>query len=142
MSAAKTGTPAALSCSAISCRVLVLPVPVAPATRPCRLSMPSGIRMWVSVSVGGVEHQAAELERRTLERVARRDRLDQRVGLGRRCGRCLGGRGGSPRVRRARGGGTAGAAAHAAAGCSAGCSDGVVLMRGTLASPSVTTASG
>ena len=50
MSAAKTGTPLALSCSAISCRVLVLPVPVAPATRPCRLSMPSGIRMWVSVS--------------------------------------------------------------------------------------------
>ena len=51
MSAAKTGTPAALSCSAISCRVLVLPVPVAPATSPCRLSIPSGIRMWVLVSV-------------------------------------------------------------------------------------------
>ncbi len=51
MSAANTGTPAVLSCSAISWRVLVLPVPVAPATRPCRLSMPSGIRMWVSVSV-------------------------------------------------------------------------------------------
>ena len=47
MSAAKTGTPAVLSCSASSCRVLVLPVPVAPATRPCRLSMPSGIRMWM-----------------------------------------------------------------------------------------------
>ena len=44
MSAAKTGTPAAEICSAISCRVLVLPVPVAPATSPCRFSMLSGIR--------------------------------------------------------------------------------------------------
>jgi hypothetical protein len=34
MSARKTGTPAALSCSAMTCRVLVLPVPVAPATSP------------------------------------------------------------------------------------------------------------
>ena len=50
MSAANTGTPAADSCSASSCRVLVLPVPVAPATSPCRLSMPSGIRMWTSDS--------------------------------------------------------------------------------------------
>ena len=33
-SAITTGTPAAESCSAITCRVLVLPVPVAPATRP------------------------------------------------------------------------------------------------------------
>ena len=51
MSAAKTGTPAALSCSASSCSVLVFPVPVAPATRPCRLSIPSGIRMGTSDSV-------------------------------------------------------------------------------------------
>ena len=43
-SARNTGTPAADSCSAISCSVLVLPVPVAPATRPCRLSISSGIR--------------------------------------------------------------------------------------------------
>ena len=71
MSAAKTGTPCAESCSASSCRVLVLPVPVAPATRPCRLSIASGIRTWTSASVVGVEHQAAELERRPLERVAR-----------------------------------------------------------------------
>ena len=71
MSAAKTGTPLALSCSAISWRVLVLPVPVAPATRPCRLSMPSGIRMWVSLELGRVEHQPAELQRRALELVAR-----------------------------------------------------------------------
>ncbi len=44
MSAAKTGTPAAEICSAISWSVLVLPVPVAPETRPCRFSMLSGIR--------------------------------------------------------------------------------------------------
>jgi hypothetical protein len=34
LSARKTGTPFADSCSAINCRVLVLPVPVAPATSP------------------------------------------------------------------------------------------------------------
>ena len=44
MSAANTGTPAAEICSAISCSVLVLPVPVAPATSPCRLSMLTGMR--------------------------------------------------------------------------------------------------
>ena len=43
MSGITTGTPAAESCSAISCSVLVLPVPVAPATRPCRLNMASGM---------------------------------------------------------------------------------------------------
>ncbi len=37
-----TGTPAADSRSASSCRVLVLPVPVAPAIRPCRFSIASG----------------------------------------------------------------------------------------------------
>ena len=42
--AAKTGTPAAEICSAISCSVLVLPVPVAPETSPCRFSMLNGIR--------------------------------------------------------------------------------------------------
>ena len=36
MSAANTGTPAADSCSAISCSVFVLPVPVAPAISPWR----------------------------------------------------------------------------------------------------------
>src|SRR6201747_1868177 len=51
MSAANTGTPASESCSASSCKVLVLPVPVAPATRPCRLIMPSGILMGAPVSV-------------------------------------------------------------------------------------------
>ena len=43
-SARNAGTPAAESCSAISCSVLVLPVPVAPATSPCRLSIDSGTR--------------------------------------------------------------------------------------------------
>ena len=43
-SAISTGTPAAESCSAITCSDFVLPVPVAPATRPCRLSVASGIR--------------------------------------------------------------------------------------------------
>ena len=41
MSATKTGVPAAATCSAITCRVLVLPVPVAPAMRPWRLSIAS-----------------------------------------------------------------------------------------------------
>ena len=45
MSAIITGTPAADSCSAITCSDLVLPVPVAPATRPCRLTVASGMRM-------------------------------------------------------------------------------------------------
>ena len=53
MSAANTATPAALSCSASSWSVFVLPVPVAPATSPCRFSMASGIRMWVPVRVSG-----------------------------------------------------------------------------------------
>ena len=44
MSAAKTGTPAREMASASTCSVLVLPVPVAPATRPCRFSIDSGIR--------------------------------------------------------------------------------------------------
>ncbi len=83
MSAAKTGTPWALSCSASSCRVLVLPVPVAPATSPCRLSMASGIRIVDVAEVVGVQHQAAELERRPLEGIAGCDgRGDRIVGTG------------------------------------------------------------
>lgn len=50
-SARNTGTPAADSCSAIPCRVLVLPVPVAPATSPCRFIIDSGNRTWVPMSV-------------------------------------------------------------------------------------------
>ena len=45
MSAANTGTPFAASCSARPCSVRVLPVPVAPATSPCRFIMPSGMRI-------------------------------------------------------------------------------------------------
>ena len=40
-SAQKTGTPAAENCSAMTCSVTVLPVPVAPATRPWRLARAS-----------------------------------------------------------------------------------------------------
>ncbi len=82
MSAANTATPCADSCSASSCRVLVLPVPVAPATRPWRLSMPRGMRIRASESRSASTHEAAELERRTLERVAGGDLGDPRV-LGR-----------------------------------------------------------
>ena len=42
-SASSTGTPASDSCPASACSVFVLPVPVAPATRPCRLSVASGM---------------------------------------------------------------------------------------------------
>ena len=43
MSATKTGTPCAESCSVMSWRVLVFPVPVAPATKPCRFIMAVGM---------------------------------------------------------------------------------------------------
>ena len=39
-SAANTGTPIRLKASAITCRVTVLPVPVAPAIRPWRFDIP------------------------------------------------------------------------------------------------------
>ena len=45
MSATTTGTPAADSCSVSTCRVFVLPVPVAPAMSPCRLTIASGTRI-------------------------------------------------------------------------------------------------
>gem|GEM_PF-4581940 len=48
MSEAKTGTPARDSCSASTCRVTVLPVPVAPAMSPWRFIMPSGRRTGAS----------------------------------------------------------------------------------------------
>src|SRR6185503_19191193 len=41
MSAANTGTPARANPSAITCNDTVLPVPVAPVTRPCRLASAS-----------------------------------------------------------------------------------------------------
>ena len=43
-SATNTGTPASESCPAITCSVLVFPVPVAPATSPCRFTVESGSR--------------------------------------------------------------------------------------------------
>ena len=48
MSATTTGTPAADSCSAKPCSVLVLPVPVAPAIRPCRFTIDSATRTCAS----------------------------------------------------------------------------------------------
>ena len=45
MSAAKTGTPMPLKASASTCSVTVLPVPVAPATRPWRLAICGSRRM-------------------------------------------------------------------------------------------------
>jgi len=48
MSAANTATPASEICSASNCRVLVFPVPVAPATRPCRFSIDNEIRILAS----------------------------------------------------------------------------------------------
>ena len=59
MSAANTGTPARANPSAITCNDTVLPVPVAPVTRPCRLasasvsqaaSSPLPIKIFSSVS--------------------------------------------------------------------------------------------
>jgi hypothetical protein len=54
MSARKTGTPWADSCSAMTCRVTVLPVPVAPETSPCRFIIAIGSRTgasgWISPS--------------------------------------------------------------------------------------------
>src|SRR5580698_8528804 len=40
-SAANTGTPIELRASAITCSVTVFPVPVAPATKPCRFVIPA-----------------------------------------------------------------------------------------------------
>ena len=49
-SANSTGTPASDSWPASPCSVFVLPVPVAPATRPCRLSVAKGMRTFASGS--------------------------------------------------------------------------------------------
>ena len=46
MSLMKTGTPASESWPAMSCRLLVLPVPVAPAMSPWRLTMDRARRTW------------------------------------------------------------------------------------------------
>ena len=69
-SARNTGTPASDSCPASACSVFVLPVPVAPATRPCRLSIASGIRtravrIDLPVDDDGAQFQGAALDRVT-----------------------------------------------------------------------------
>ena len=64
MSAAKTGTPAFDSWPARSWRVLVLPVPVAPAMSPWRFSMDSGDLDPLVVEQLAVVHGAADDERR------------------------------------------------------------------------------
>ena len=57
MSATKTGTPAFESCPAISWSVLVLPVPVAPAISPWRLSIESATWTRASLSELAVVHR-------------------------------------------------------------------------------------
>jgi hypothetical protein len=49
-SAVKTATPASESCSAIACRVIILPVPVAPAISPWRFIIRSGTLTTASVA--------------------------------------------------------------------------------------------
>ena len=59
-SATSTGTPARESCSVTTCSVFVLPVPVAPATSPCRFIVASGMRTAASRwSVRRLVHGAA-----------------------------------------------------------------------------------
>ena len=64
MSATKTGTPAFDSWPASSWRVLVLPVPVAPAIRPWRLSIDSATWTRASLRELAVVHRAADDEAR------------------------------------------------------------------------------
>ncbi len=76
MSARKTGTPWATSCSAISCSVLVLPVPVAPATRPCRFIADSGMRTVASAWAVPSTTAAPSSRDGALEGVPRADLVD------------------------------------------------------------------
>ena len=70
MSAANTGQPAAATCSAISCSVRVLPVPVAPAMRPWRLRKRSGIATSTAgVRRGRVDEGAPQPDGGALEAV-------------------------------------------------------------------------
>ncbi len=81
MSATNTGTPAADSASAISWSVLVLPVPVAPAIRPCRFIIASGIPISGSGWTLPVVDRRAERHRGRGAR-ARKRRPDGREHLG------------------------------------------------------------
>ena len=88
MSARKTGTPWPESCSAISCSVLVLPVPVAPATRPCRFRVRQR-DAHRGVGVGrAVDHRGPEVQGAAFEGVPGADLVELLAG---RAGR-LGGR--------------------------------------------------
>ena len=62
-SAMNTGTPCADSCSAMSCSVLVLPVPVAPATSPWRFIIAQGDLHLALVVHGALVDRAAEVDR-------------------------------------------------------------------------------
>ena len=73
-STAKTGTPAADSWPARSWSVLVLPVPVAPAMRPWRLTRDSGSATRTSGQHLVAQDRRAEHDDRLVERVARRHR--------------------------------------------------------------------
>ena len=93
-SAISTGTPAADSCSAITCSDFVLPVPVAPATRPCRLTVASGMRTCAVGSTVAVDDDGAEFQRLAFDGVTGGDllgggRLSTRcvIGLEHYCGR-------------------------------------------------------
>ncbi len=79
MSATKTGTPAFDSWPAISWSVLVLPVPVAPAISPWRLSIDRATWTRVSFAQLAVVHRAAEDDRRLGEAVAGRHRVAERL---------------------------------------------------------------
>ena len=80
-SATKTGTPAADSCSARPCSVFVLPVPVAPAIRPCRVIIAQRhLHVCVAEELP-VVHAAAELDRGAGRRVGGGDRRRE-VGIG------------------------------------------------------------
>ena len=75
MSAIRTATPAALSCSAINCRVFVLPVPVAPATSPCLLTVASGMRTCAVGIDDAVDDDGAQLQGLPVDGIAVRDPL-------------------------------------------------------------------
>ena len=74
MSLMKTGTPASESCSARTWSVFVLPVPVAPATRPWRFIIASGTRTWTDGQRLLAAHGGAEGDAGRVEAVARGER--------------------------------------------------------------------
>jgi hypothetical protein len=81
-SATRTGTPAADSCSLMSCSVRVLPVPVAPATSPWRFRVASGHAHDGRRVDRSRVHAAAEIEARAGRAVGVGDRGGE-VGHGR-----------------------------------------------------------